>query len=92
MQNYFQKLLQFIFLFFYDAIKVKTNSFECLKSIRNYENLHIWLPPVAIFLAIWVLEGLELVSICNSLNNLEEMTIFGRNDTNTEGMTIIRKE
>ena len=35
---------------------------------------------------------LELVSICNSLNNLEGMTIFGRNDTNMEGMTIIRKE
>ena len=44
------------------------------------------------FFALWVWEGLELVSICNSLNNLEEMTIFGRNDTNTEGMTIIRKE
>ena len=35
---------------------------------------------------------LELVSIYNSLNNSEGMTIFGRNDTNTEGMTIIRKE
>ena len=35
---------------------------------------------------------LELVSICNSLNNSEGMTIFGRNDSNTEGMTIIRKE
>ena len=35
---------------------------------------------------------LELASICNSLNNSEGMTIFGRNDTNTEGMTIIRKE
>ena len=35
---------------------------------------------------------LELVSICNSLNNLEGMTIFGRNDTNTEGMTLIWKE
>ena len=35
---------------------------------------------------------LELVSICNSLNSQEGMTIFGRNDTNTEGMTIIRKE
>jgi hypothetical protein len=35
---------------------------------------------------------LELVSICHSLNNSEEMTIFGRNDTNTEGMTIIWKE
>ena len=34
---------------------------------------------------------LELVSICISLNNLEGMTIFGRNDTNTEGMTIIQK-
>ena len=35
---------------------------------------------------------LELVSICNSLNNLEGITIFGRNDTNMEGMTIIRNE
>jgi hypothetical protein len=35
---------------------------------------------------------LELVRICNSLNNLEGMTIFGRNDSNTEGMTIMRKE
>jgi hypothetical protein len=35
---------------------------------------------------------LELVSICDSLNNSEGMTIFGRNDTNPEGMTIIRKE
>ena len=29
---------------------------------------------------------------CNSLNNSEGMTSFGRNDTNTEGMTKIRKE
>ena len=35
---------------------------------------------------------LELVSICNSLNDSEGKTIFGRNDTNTEGMTIIQKE
>ena len=35
---------------------------------------------------------LELVSICHFLNNSEGMTIFGRNDSNTEGMTIIRKE
>ena len=28
----------------------------------------------------------------DSLNNSEGMTILGRNDTNTEGMTIIRKE
>jgi hypothetical protein len=33
-----------------------------------------------------------LVHICNFLNNSEGMTIFGRNDTNTEGMTIIWKE
>ena len=62
------------------------------KSVDFRYNSHIWPPPVAIFLALRVWEGLELVSICNSLNNLEEMTIFGRNDTNTEGMTIIRKE
>ena len=60
------------------------------KDIHKY--LHIWPPLVAIFLALWVWEDLELVSICNSLNNSEGMTIFGRNDTNTEGMTIIRKE
>ena len=35
---------------------------------------------------------LEIVSMCNSLNNLEAMTIFRRSDTNTEGMTIIWKE
>ena len=35
---------------------------------------------------------LELVNICNSLNNSEGMTIFGRNDNNPEGMTIIWKE
>ena len=35
---------------------------------------------------------LELDSICNYQNSLEGMTIFGRNDTNTEGMTMIRKE
>ena len=31
---------------------------------------------------------MELVSICNSLNNLEGMTIFERNDKNLEGMTV----
>ena len=35
---------------------------------------------------------LELVSIYKSLNNLEGMIIFGSNDTNMEGMTIIQKE
>ena len=35
---------------------------------------------------------LELVSFFNFLNNLEGMTIFGRNDNNPEGMTTIRKE
>ena len=33
-----------------------------------------------------------LVSNCISLNNSEGMTIFGRNDNNPEGMTIIQKE
>ena len=35
---------------------------------------------------------LELVRFCKSLNNLEGMTIFGKNDNNPEGMTVIRKE
>ena len=35
---------------------------------------------------------LELVSICNSLNNSEGMTIFGRNDKNPEGITVLQKE
>ena len=35
---------------------------------------------------------LELDGICNSVNNLEGMTIFGKNDNNLEGMTVIRKE
>ena len=67
--------------------------FPCPRNERNIrQTSHIWPPPVAIFLALRVWEGLELVSICNSLNNLEEMTIFGSNDTNSEGMTIIQKE
>ena len=65
--------------------------FKLEKIIGIYKHSHIWPPPVAIFLALWVWKAFG-VSICNSLNNSEGMTIFGRNDTNTEGMTIIRKE
>ena len=37
LQNSLQKLFQFIFLFFYNFTKIKIKSFECPKSIRNYE-------------------------------------------------------
>ena len=38
LQNSLQKLFQFIFKFFFHKItKMKIKSFECLKSIRNYE-------------------------------------------------------
>ena len=50
---------------------------------------HLWWP---FFSPFGYGKLLELVSICNSLNNSEGMTIFGRNDTNMKGMTIIRKE
>ena len=50
---------------------------------------HLWWP---FFLPFGYGKLLELVSNCNSLNNSEGMTIFGRNDTNPEGMTVIRKE
>ena len=39
LQNSLQKLFQFIFLFFYNFTKIKINSFECPKSIRNYEKI-----------------------------------------------------
>ena len=42
LQNSLQKLLQFIFLLFYDFTKIKIKSFECLKSIRNYEKNNDW--------------------------------------------------
>ena len=50
---------------------------------------HLWWP---FFSPFGYGKLLEQVGICNSLNNLEGMTIFGRNDTNKEGTTIIRKE
>ena len=37
LQNSLQKPFQFIFLFFYKITKMKIKSFECPKSIRNYE-------------------------------------------------------
>ena len=37
LQNSLQKSFQFIFLFFYNFTKIKIKSFECPKSIRNYE-------------------------------------------------------
>ena len=36
-QNSLEKSFQFIFLFFHNFAKIKINSFECPKSIRNYE-------------------------------------------------------
>ena len=50
---------------------------------------HLWWP---FFSSFGYGKLLELVSICNSPDNLEGMTIFGRNDKNLEGMTKIRKE
>ena len=32
----------YLFLFFYKFTKIKTNSFECPKSIRNYEKNNAW--------------------------------------------------
>ena len=37
LQNSLQKSFQFIFLFFYEITKMKIKSFECPKSIKNYE-------------------------------------------------------
>ena len=37
LQKSLQKSFQFIFLFFYNFTKIKIKSFECPKSIRNYE-------------------------------------------------------
>ena len=42
LQNSLQKLFQFIFLFFYKFTKIKIKSFECPKSIRNYEKNNAW--------------------------------------------------
>ena len=57
--------------------------------------IYVWPHPVALFLALWVWKAfgaMQLVFVnCNSLNNLDRMTIFGRNDTNTEGMTIVQE-
>ena len=39
LQNSLQKPFQFIFLFFYKITTIKIKSFECLKSIRNYEKI-----------------------------------------------------
>ena len=50
---------------------------------------HLWWP---FFSPFGYGKLLELVGICNSLNNLEGMTILRRNYTNMEGMTIIWKE
>ena len=41
-QNSLQKLFQFIVLSFYDFTQIKISSFECLKSIRNYEKNDAW--------------------------------------------------
>ena len=38
LQNSLQKLIQFIFLFFHKFTTIKIKSFECPKSIRNFEN------------------------------------------------------
>ena len=59
-------------------------------SIKN--NSHIWPIRWPFFPLFRYGKLLELDSICNSLNNMEGMTTSGRNDTNTEGMTLIWKE
>ena len=47
---------------------------------------------LAIFLALWVWEVTRAIQDDKYLKCLEGMTIFGRDDTNMEGMTIIWKE
>ena len=42
LQNSLQKSFQFIFSFFYKFTKIKIKSFECPKSIRNYEKNTAW--------------------------------------------------
>ena len=41
-QNSLQKLIQFFFYFFHRFTKIKIESFECPKSIRNYEQNNVW--------------------------------------------------
>ena len=50
---------------------------------------HLWWP---FFSPFGYGKLLELVGICNSLNNLEGIIILGRNYTNMEAMTMIWKE
>ena len=63
-----------------------------ISRMNNYKRLAYMATSGGHFLALWVWEAFGASYYFNSLNNLEGMTIFGRNDTNTEGMTIIRKE
>ena len=42
LQKSLQKSFQFIFLFFYNFTKIKIKSFECPKSISNYEKNNTW--------------------------------------------------
>ena len=42
LQNSLQKPFQLIFWFFYKITKMKIKSFECPKSIRNYEKKNTW--------------------------------------------------
>ena len=41
LQKFLQKPFQFIFLFFYKITKIKLKSFECPKSIKNYEKKYL---------------------------------------------------
>jgi hypothetical protein len=43
LQNSLQKFFRFIFLFFYNYTEIKIKSFECPKSIRNYEKKYYYL-------------------------------------------------
>ena len=42
LSKFFAKMFQFIFLFSYNFTKIKIKSFECPKSIKNYEKSNAW--------------------------------------------------
>ena len=56
-QNNSQKPFQFIILFSYKIAKIKIKSFECPKSIRNYEKKNTW--NIRLECATWLPETWE---------------------------------